>query len=145
VLTIGTVTLDEADAWRQPPRPQHSLPARRNSFHRTFDSEGLPGEVIQDFGQDLSKVVRLASSETIGFLTWEEVQELEALYASGLPFTLSWDRLGAAGVTDPSPLTFTAQFEPGVVPLFTLANEQKDYWLMDIVLRITPAEEPEGP
>lgn len=129
-----------ADEWREPPRPQASPFARRSRLHRTFDTDGEPGEVVIDMGLDLSRPIRIASGETVGFLTTEEKDALVELYEAGEPFAFIWDRLGDPGFTSPDDATFTARFTPGVTPVFTLANEQVDWWFMDISLDIWEAE-----
>ena len=133
-LTIGGVAI--ADAWREPPRQPHAPYARRSTYAQTFDTAGVPGEVVTDMGQDLSKQLRLVSSENIGFLTKAEVDALEALYNTGGTFILTWDRLPNAAPGNTTTANKTAYFDPDTPPLFTLVNEQKDRWYMDIVLRI---------
>jgi len=138
MLRFGSTTITEA--WREPPRAQVPPYARRDAHARTFDSTGVPGEVITDMGIDVSRLVRIASGENVGFLTTTEKDGLEALYAAGEAFEFEWDRLGAAGHTTPATSTLMARFEAGVTPIFTLVNEQRSYWYMDITLRVWEAE-----
>src|SRR5690606_16007595 len=95
MLRFGTVTI--AEPWREPVRSQETPYARRDSHVRTFDATGAPGEVITDMGGDLSRTIRIASGETVGFLTTTEKDGLLALYEAGEAFELEWDRLSGPG------------------------------------------------
>ena len=138
-FTNGATIDFTLDDWREPPRPSVSPNPRRGNWSRTFDTDtGEPGEVTQDFGQDLSKVVRFVSSETLGFLTWAEVTALLELYSAGAAFTLQTDLLLplAADPEEQETTLYTAAFEIGSEPVFTLVNPQREYHYMDIVLRL---------
>ena len=137
IFTKGATTITVADEWREPPRVGHSPYRKRGSRVDTFDTDGTTGEVYLDLGQDLSKAVRLASTENVGFLTRAEALALETLYAEGEPFTVTWDRWPDAPNLNTSTATKNARFLPDFPPEFTLVNEQVDYWYMDMILRIS--------
>jgi hypothetical protein len=131
VLQFGPVKIKESF---EPPRPALGPPARRGSFHRTFSTDGTTSETVIDTGQDITRPVRFVSSERQGFLTYAEVQALEALYSTGGSFTLITDLLVPLGQ---AALQYTAFFLPDAPPLFTPAGAPDgNYYYMDIALRI---------
>ena len=136
IFNTGGTPIPITDAWREPPRQADAPFQRRQTLSSTFSADGTPGEVLVDLGRDVSKQVRLASSETIGFLTQSEKEALEALYEAGGDFTVSWDRWPWSSPLNETPETKTCYFQPGVTPTFELVNEQADRWFLDIVLRI---------
>lgn len=124
--------LPPLDEWREPPRPSLSPVANRGGMERTFSTEdGEPGEVNTIFGQDLTRTIRFVSTESLGFLTWEEAQRLTLLYNNGGSFILVTDLLVPLGQPAES---YRCRFvDP---PVFTLVNPQRQLYYMDILLRM---------
>lgn len=123
------------DPWREPPRPPVEPFPRRDSHARTFDGTGVASEVITDLGADPTRVVRFASSESVGFVTRAEAEDLITLFNAAAGFTIETDLLGIPGA---AAVLYDAWFDPGVVPQFTYPTIQKDLLLMDVVVRIKP-------
>lgn len=124
--------LPPLDEWREPPRPSISPVAHRGGMIPTFNpSTGEPGEVTLQLGQNLTRVVRFVSTEKLGFLTWAEVQGITALYDAGAAFNVATDLLVPLGQPAQS---YSCRFaEP---PVFTLVNAQRQFYYMDILLRM---------
>lgn len=131
------------EPWREPPRPPEEPFPRRNSRQATFDGAGAATEVFQDLGADPTRVIRWASSETIGFMTRAEMTDVIALYDAAASFTIETDLLVAPG---DAAVLYDAWFVPQEVPQFTYAtpagdiapSTAKDRLLFDIAVRMVP-------
>lgn len=124
--------LPPLDEWREPPRPSISPLAHRGGMVPAFNTNsGAPSEVNLTFGQNITRVVRFVSTESLGFLTWTEVQALMTLYDNGERFNVATDLLLPLGE---SARSYQCRFEEP--PVFTLVNAQRRLYYMDLLLRM---------
>jgi hypothetical protein len=127
MLRFDSVTLDEG---YEPPRPPLTPRERVQVLHGAI---GLYPEYLEDWGLAVSRPLRFISSPSQGFLTGEQVSTLLTLYETGAAFALETDLLKPLGE---EPDTYTARFDPTIVPLFTPAEPGGHLYLFDVALII---------
>lgn len=114
---------------REPPRPELSPHQRLQVAAR---ATAVTDAVVEDFGLRSYRTIRLFSTDSQGFLTWEEKADLDTLYENGVAFRITTDLLLPPGT---AAIEYEARFAPQGVPIYTYsANEGAvSYWRYDLL------------
>lgn len=114
---------------REPPRP--TILPRARALGRP-STRTLATSVQFDSGIEPDRMVRFASSETVGVLDWSDALALVNLYEAGGGFRIDTDLLGPPGIAT---ATYECLWDESTVPQFPPAANGQG-WYMDMAIRM---------
>ena len=129
-LQIGEVVFDDTLA-QLPPAPTDVPPAVRSALLEALDTQP---ETIIHSGVSVTRIIRFASAESLGWVTYTQKLALMQLYLSRAPFAVVTDLLSVRNTAKTYSGCF---FDPATPPMFAPHPvADGDHWMFDLPIRM---------